>query len=227
VRLRAAGGHYIAGMKMRAGMTETDAALSRPGRHRTSHGNLGVDEVKVGEGEVATRFVICHGPSEAQRARARRERRTGRAVIDRQKMAAEERLDGKYLLTTSDPSLSAQDVAIGYKQVLEAQRSFRDLKGFLARLPVFHRGDERIRAHAVICFLALVIIRVAETRTNESWRAIRSELGQIRQGHFRGPEGEFTQTTELTTRQRDLHAGIGVPEPPCSGRNAPASPGAG
>jgi transposase len=50
---------------------------------------------------------------------------------------------------------------------------------------VFHSKDERIRAHALICFLALVIVRVAETRTGESWRTIRAELSTIRQGLFR------------------------------------------
>jgi hypothetical protein len=48
------------------------------------------------------------------------------------------------------------------------------------------------------------------------------ELGQIRQGHFRGAEGEFTQTTQLTQRQRELHRTIGVAEPPSFGRITPA-----
>ena len=137
--------------------------------------------------------------------------------------AAEERLDGKYLLTTSDPALSAEDVALGYKQLLEAERSFRDLKGTLLLRPVFHRKDDRIRAHVLICFLALVLVRLAETRTGETWRTIRAELGQIRQGHFRSHESEFAQTSELTARQHDLHTALDVPEPPRFGRISPTS----
>jgi len=268
--LRPAGGHYIAGMKLRSGMPETDAALSRPGRYRTVSDNLRVKEVSVGDGDAAERFIVCHNPSEAERDRSRREQRlarieaeltrlkaqrersktkadrdahqrgecalrdhktlsrylrqtkTGRLIIDRDRIRAEERLDGKYLLTTSDASLSGEDVALGYKQLLEAERSFRDLKGTLALRPVFHRKDERIQAHVLICFLALVIIRVAETRTDDTWRTIRSELGTIRQGHFRSQDGEFTQTTELTQRHRELHAAIGVSEPPRFGRITPA-----
>jgi len=268
--LRSAGGHYIAGMKLRSGMAETEAALSRPGRYRTVRDNLRVKEVNVGDGDAAERFIVCHNPSEAERDRVRREQRlarietelarlklqrersktkaerdahqrgecalrdhktlsrylrqtkTGRLVIDRERVVAEQRLDGKYLLTTSDPSLSAEDVALGYKQLLEAERSFRDLKGTLALRPVFHRKDERIQAHVLICFLALVIIRVAETRTDETWRTIRAELGTIRQGHFRSHDGEFTQTTELTVRQRDLHSALEVPEPPRFGPITPA-----
>jgi len=268
--LRSAGGHYIAGMKLRSGMAETEAALSRPGRYRSVRDNLRVKEVSVGDGDAAERFVVCHNPSEAERDRARREQRiarieaelarlklqrersktkaeraahqrgecalrdhktlsrylrqttTGRLAIDRDKIRAEQRLDGKYLLTTSDPSLSAEDIALGHKQLLEAERSFRDLKRTLALRPVFHRNDERIRAHVLICFLALVIIRVAETRTDDTWRTVRAELGQIRQGHFRSHDGEFTQTTELTARQRELHTQLDVPEPPRFGRIAPA-----
>ncbi len=150
-----------------------------------------------------------------------RQTSSGRLLLDRAKIAAEERLDGKYLLTTSDPSLSAEDVAFGYKQLQEAERSFRDLKGTPLLRPVFHSKDDRIRAHVLICFLALVLVRLAETRTGETWRTIRAELSQIRQGHFHSADGDFTQTSELTTRQRDLHADLGVPEPPRFGRITP------
>ena len=54
-----------------------------------------------------------------------RQRPTGRLVLDKTEIAAEERLDGKYLLSTSDPHLSAEDVALGYKNLLEAERGFR------------------------------------------------------------------------------------------------------
>jgi transposase len=268
--LRSAGGHYIAGMKMRSGMASSEQALSRQGRYRQVRDNLRVKEVRIGDGDGAVRFVVCHNPSEAERDQQRREQRltrigaeldrlkaqreraktkaerdahqrgecalrdhktlskylrqtkTGRLLLDRQKIAAEERLDGKYLLSTSDPALSAEDVALGYKQLLEAERSFRDLKGTLALRPVYHRRDDRIRAHVLICFLALVIIRVAENRTGDTWRTIRSELGQIRQGHFAGRDGQFTQTTELTTHQRQLHVALQIPQPPRFGQIKPS-----
>lgn len=270
-RLRAAGGHYIAGVKLRSGMPETEQALARQGRYRQVRDNLRVKEVLVGEGEAAVRYLVCHNPAEAERDRARRAQRiarieaelarlteqrkraatkaereahqrgecalrdhptlarylrqsaSGRLLLDRAKIAAEQRLDGKYLLTTSDPTLTAEDVALGYKQLLEAERSFRDLKGTLLLRPVFHRKDDRIRAHVLICFLALVIVRLAETRTGTTWRTIRAELGQIRHGHFQSSEGDFTQTSELTARQRDLHAQLGIPEPPRFGRITPAT----
>jgi hypothetical protein len=64
---------------------------------------------------------------------------TGRLSINRAKIKAEERLDGKYLIATSDPHLSAEDTALGYKNLLEAERGFRDPKSSLLLRPVFHR----------------------------------------------------------------------------------------
>jgi transposase len=77
---------------------------------------------------------------------------SGRLVLDKTKIAAEERLDGKYLLSTSDPDLCAEDVALGYKNLLEAERGFRDLKSTLQLRPVFHRVEHRIRAHVLLCW---------------------------------------------------------------------------
>ena len=131
-----------------------------------------------------------------------------------QKIAAEQRLDGKYLLTTSDPSLSAEDVALGYKQLLEAERSFRDLKGTLVLRPVFHRKDDRIRAHVLICFLALVIVRLAETRTGQTWRTIRAELGRLHLVTLAGPAGSAAHTTALTDPQRQILTLLTIDPPP-------------
>jgi hypothetical protein len=72
-RLRSAGGHYIAGMKLRSGMPQTEAALSRQGRYRTIKDNLRVKEVRVGDGDAAERYVVCHNPAEGEGGRARRE----------------------------------------------------------------------------------------------------------------------------------------------------------
>ena len=123
---------------------------------------------------------------------------TGRLVIDRAKVAAEERLDGKYLLSTSDPDLSAEDVALGYKNLLEAERGFRDLKSTLDLRPVYHRIEPRIRAHVLLCWLALLLIRVAERRTGMTWRRIAIELGRVHAVTLTSSAGTVIQTTPLT-----------------------------
>ena len=124
--------------------------------------------------------------------------------VDAAKIKAEENLDGKYLLRTSDPKLSAEDIALGYKQLLEVERGWRDLKQVIDLRPVYHRKEERIRAHVILCWLALLLIRIAETTAGATWNTITSELDLFTLGTFTGPAGTFRQTAELTKTQRDL-----------------------
>jgi len=139
---------------------------------------------------------------------------TGRLSINTAKVAAEARLDGKYLLATSDPDLSAEDVALGYKNLLEAERAFRTMKSTLDLRPVYHRLDERIRAHVLLCWLALLLIRVAERRTDWTWPKMATELGRIHRVTLTGPAGSLNQTTRLTDTQAKLFKGCGVSLPP-------------
>src|SRR3954449_13502769 len=260
--LTRAGGHWIAGERMRDGRSDAQAALSRQGRYQTVRDNLKVKEVRIGDGDAAKRFIVCHNPSEAERDKSAREdtiarlqaeleriatarakttsakadgahhraecalrdhpslgrylRQTpsGRLRIDRNKIAAEQRLDGKYLLSTSDPDLSAEDVALGYKNLLEAERGFRDLKTTIELRPVFHRLEHRIRAHVLLSWLALLLIRVAERQTNQTWRRIALELGRIHAVTLTGPTGTITQTTEPTTAQAGILRACGLTPPP-------------
>jgi hypothetical protein len=127
---------------------------------------------------------------------------------------AEEHLDGKFLLSTSDHDLSAEDVALGYKHLLEAERGFRDLKTTIELRPVFHRLEHRIRAHVLLSWLALLLIRAAERQTHQTWRRIALELGRLHLVTLTGPTGTITQTTELTDTQRQLLAATGIQPPP-------------
>ena len=126
--------------------------------------------------------------------------------IDQAAITAEAKLDGKYLLRTADPHLSAEDIALGYKQLLEVERGWRDMKQLLDLRPVYHRLEDRIRAHVLLCWLALLLVRVIETKTGRTWPAIRADLDRLHTITFTGPAGTFRQTTELTKPQRDLLA---------------------
>jgi Transposase DDE domain len=133
--------------------------------------------------------------------------------VDAAKIKAEENLDGKYLLRTSDPRLSAEDIALGYKQLLEVERGWRDLKQVIDLRPACHRKEERIRAHVILCWLALLLIRIAETTAGTTWAKIADELDLLTLGTFTGPAGTFRQTAELTKTQRDLLAKLKIPPP--------------
>ncbi|MEU6540936.1 IS1634 family transposase [Streptomyces sp. NPDC047000] len=137
----------------------------------------------------------------------------GKLRIDTTKAKNEENLDGNYLLRCSDPHLSAEDIALGYKQLLEVERGWRDMKQIIDLRPVYHRLEERIRAHVVLCWLALLLIRIAETTTGSTWPDIRRELQRIHLGTFTGPTGSFQQVTALTKPQRDLLAKLTIPAP--------------
>jgi len=143
-----------------------------------------------------------------------RQLKSGRLRIDTAKVRGEERLDGKYLLSTSDPDLSAEDVALGYKNLLEAERGFRDMKSTLDLRPVYHRIEPRIRAHVLLCWLALLLIRVAERRTGMTWRRIAIELGRIHTVTLTGTAGTVTQTTPLTEIQQGIVDACDVSAPP-------------
>jgi len=61
-----------------------------------------------------------------------------------------------------------EDVVLGYKQLFEIERVNRDLKHTIDVRPVYHRKEERIKAHVLLCWLALLLIRVAENESQES-----------------------------------------------------------
>ena len=133
--------------------------------------------------------------------------------IDKAKIKSEANLDGKYLLRCSDPHLSAADIALGYKQLLEVERGWRDMKQILDLRPVYHRLEQRIRAHVVLCWLALLLVRIIETRTGDTWTTVRRHLDRLHAGTFTGPTGTFRQRTELSKPQRDLLAKLDIPAP--------------
>ncbi len=141
-------------------------------------------------------------------------RRGKRLAIDRAKAKTEARLDGKYLLSCSDDTLPADDVALGYKQLLEVERGWRDMKQVLELRPVYHRLDERIRAHVLLCWLGLLLVRVAETTCGDTWRNLRRELERMHLGEFTGPAGRVVQRTETNSRQAAIFRALDLAEPP-------------
>ena len=134
--------------------------------------------------------------------------------IDAARAKAEENLDGKYLLRTSDPKMTAEDIALGYKQLLEVERGWRDMKQVIDLRPVYHRKEERIRAHVILCWLALLLARVAENAVGGTWPELRRQLDRIQAGAFTGPAGTFRQRTEITPGQAAILEQLGIDPPP-------------
>jgi transposase len=135
-------------------------------------------------------------------------------IIDKSKVAAEERLDGKYLIKTSDDTLSLNDIVFGYKQLHDIERGFRTLKSELELRPVYHRKSDRIRAHVLICWLALLLIRIVENETGMTWFQVRKMLKQINLVSLQLPEGVVHQSTTLTEEQVSVYTACHVTTPP-------------
>ena len=143
-----------------------------------------------------------------------RRTKTGLLRIDRAAAAREAHYDGKWLLRTSDLTLTGEDLAAAYKQLLAVERGWRDCKSSLGLRPVYHHREDRIRAHIQLCWLALLLIRVAETRTGDTWRNLRHELDRMHLVTFATADGRVAQRSALTGNQKTILAALDLPEPP-------------
>lgn len=138
----------------------------------------------------------------------------GKLRIDRATVSQEAKLDGKFLLRTSDESLSTEDIALGYKALYEAERGWRDLKSTIDLRPVYHHREDRIESHVQLCWLALLLLRVAEVEAGDTWRNIRNELDRMHLVTLATSHGTIAQRTELTAGQRQILHNLKLPEPP-------------
>ena len=156
---------------------------------------------------------VCELLSHHTMGRYLRQQKNGSLKIDRTKARKEAHLDGKYILSTSDDTLSPEDVALGYKQLMEVERAFRTLKTTLDLRPVYHRKDGRITAHVFLCFLALLLVRIAERKTGLTWDQIRPLMERLHLGEFVSKDGRVLQTTEPTSEQLNILKQLDIAPP--------------
>ena len=152
-----------------------------------------------------------------------RELKNGRLEINRGAVRADEKLDGKYLIRVTDPSMSAEDAAVGYKQLAEVERAFRTMKSQLDLRPVHHRLDERIRAHVLLCWLGLLLVRVIETETGMTWDRIRDEMDEVSLTRLLSKHGRVEIVSNLTDLQRNILKKLNL-NPPKRVRNLAPTP---
>ncbi len=138
---------------------------------------------------------------------------SGLLRIDAAAIKREAHLDGKWLLRTSDATLTPEDLAAAYKQLLQVERGWRDMKGALGLRPVFHYREDRIRAHVQLCWLALLLIRVVENATEDTWRNTRHELDRMHLVTLSTAEGQVAQRSATTAGQKTILAALELPEP--------------
>mgnify|MGYP002331866163 FL=1 len=143
-----------------------------------------------------------------------RQTKAGKLQLNRGKIREEARFDGKFLVSCSDDTLSAEDIVLGYKQLAVIERCFRDLKHVVDIRPVYHRLPDRIKAHVLLCWLALLLIRVAENETGKTWREMCRILRTLDVGIHRIGSEEVWRTSKLTKEQKELFKALDIKPPP-------------
>jgi len=188
--IEAAGMEYIVGVRMRRNST-AQAVLNEVQQYTQVAPNLKVAEVSKG----GSRYIVCLNPEQQQRDAIVREQmlsslkhkiESGKAsaliansgyrrylkvdssslVIDESKAECESRYDGVYMLVTNS-ALPTSEAALAYKSLWQVERAFRELKSGLEMRPIRHYADRRIRAHVMVCFLALVLEMVMRCRIRQ------------------------------------------------------------
>ena len=151
--------------------------------------------------------------------------------LDEQRQAHLERLDGKLLVVTNTDAPPAEVIA-RYKSLADIERGFRTLKSDIEIGPMHHRLPRRIRAHALICFMALILHRVLRMRLKnakreESPARLLEALRRIQQQAAATADGQVVRgVTKMVAEQKDLFAAIGVPTPKAQEFTQNPSPGA-
>ncbi len=157
---------------------------------------------------------VCQLRASRRYGRYLRQTKGGLLRIDAAKRRAAEQLDGKFVVHSNDDSLSAADLALGYKQLQRVEEAWRTLKSGLGLRPVYHWAVHRIHAHVGLSILALLLERVIERACSDTWRTIRADLDRIKLAQLWSPHGEVWQVTELRSEATKHLKNLGLKNPP-------------
>ena len=140
-------------------------------------------------------------------------------AIDERALNRARMMDGKLILVSNMPDHTPAEIVSRYKALADIERGFRVLKSEIEIAPVFHRLPERIRAHALICFLALVLYRVLRMRlkANDSQYSPERALEIVRRIQFHQVTLHQRQAASglstMTPEQKELFHAVNLPEP--------------
>ena len=139
--------------------------------------------------------------------------------IDQRALSRARMMDGKLILVSNMPDHTPAEIVARYKALADIERGFRVLKSEIEIAPVFHRLPNRIRAHALICFLALVLYRVLRLRlkARESQLSPERALEIARRIQFHQITLHQRQSASglsaMTPQQKELFETVALPEP--------------
>jgi len=138
--------------------------------------------------------------------------------IDQAKIEYESRFDGKWVLITN-ADLSADQVALKYKELWQVEHVFRDVKSVLENRPVYHQRDENIRGHVFCSFLALVLRKELDRRLRAAghhfeWADIKQDLKSLQQVVIEDNGKSLAVRTECVGTCGKVFQAVGVAIPP-------------
>ena len=140
--------------------------------------------------------------------------RSGHLRIDKGAIRRAEKHDGKFVVHSNDDTLDAEDLALGYKQLMRVEQAWRTLKSSIRLRPVYHWAPHRIHAHVALSVFSLLLERVAERACGDTWRNIRDDLDQIKLARLLGPNGTIWQVTEPGPDARKRLKSLKIANPP-------------
>ena len=134
--------------------------------------------------------------------------------LDEAALERQEAFDGKLIVLTNVRQLTGAEVVDRYKRLADIERGFRVLKQDIALAPVYHRLPERIRAHALICFLALLLHRVMRPKlTDFSPAAALKKLKAIQLHRMTAAGQQITGITATSDEARSIFQQLDLPLP--------------
>ena len=142
--------------------------------------------------------------------------------IDKRARDRAEMMDGKLLLVSNAQNLTPAALVERYKSLADIERGFKVLKSEIEIGPVYHRLPERIRAHALICFMALILHRVIRERLRSANTGLSPEraleqLTRIQHHRIRIAQGEpVSGVSTISTDQAGVFSALGVKKPAAS-----------
>ena len=100
--------------------------------------------------------------------------------LNLEKIAEEEKYDGYYSIVTSEKNLSDREIRDIYKGLWEIEESFKIIKSEFRARPIYLRTENHIKAHFLVCFVSLLILRVLEYKIGKKY-----PVNQIRESLIR------------------------------------------
>ncbi|MGD9971493.1 MAG: IS1634 family transposase [Desulfatirhabdiaceae bacterium] len=142
----------------------------------------------------------------------------GSAGIDRERIEAEARFDGKWVLKTNT-ALSSEEVALKYKELWQVEQVFRTMKSIVDTRPIYHQTDEAIRGHVFCSFLALVLHKEMEVKLEQAgfdleWPDIKQDLMALHEIDIEDSGKRFTIRSGCLGTCDKVFKAVGVAVPP-------------